>query len=94
MSCIPRILCRLLIGSLKINQKYQEYKHSQVAENNVLADDKGHRKMGGGVVICIYICNTGLFCKLCLRENKVFVFLMDPRVPFGRKDRRTFIDLF
>ncbi len=35
---IPRTLCQLSIGSLKIDQYCREYKYSQVAENNLLAD--------------------------------------------------------
>ena len=33
---------------MKINQFGWEYLHSQVAENNLLADEKCHFKKGGG----------------------------------------------
>ena len=47
-------LRRLSIGSLQINQWCREYLHSQEAENNLLADKKGHRKGGGYLSVYIY----------------------------------------
>ena len=53
-NCIPMTLCRLSIGSLKINQQGRQHQHSQEAEKNLLADEKGHWKGGGGRQLSVY----------------------------------------
>ena len=48
-------LCRFSIGSLKFNQWCQEYQHSQVAEYNLLVEEKGHWKRGGGSYLYVHL---------------------------------------
>ena len=48
-------LCRLSIGSLKINQSYRKYYCRQVAEKYLLADEKVHWERKGGSHFYIYL---------------------------------------